>query len=111
MRQVLRRWEHLLNTPSAAITDELDPQIGPKSPSGRSNPEQKPQKPAYQKLTILIDALSHPDCRATEAREQLHQVARFPVRRVFREPLARDRLEGIRGGIEAHEFFLFARGA
>jgi hypothetical protein len=65
MRQVLRRWEHLLNTPSAAITDELDPQIGPKSPSGGSNPEQKPQKPAYQKLTILIDALYHPDCRAT----------------------------------------------
>jgi hypothetical protein len=25
IRQVLRRWEHLLNTPSASITDELDP--------------------------------------------------------------------------------------
>jgi hypothetical protein len=30
---------------------------------------------------------------------------------VFLEPLARDRLEGIRGGIEGHEFLLFARGA
>src|SRR6202041_902062 len=46
-----------------------------------------------------------------EAYEQLHRVARFPVRRVFLEPLARDRLEGILGGIEGHEFFMFARGA
>jgi len=49
-KAVLRRWEHLLNTPSAAITDERDHQIGPKSPFGGSNPEQKPQKPAYQNL-------------------------------------------------------------
>jgi hypothetical protein len=28
MKQVLRRWEHLLNTPSASITDELDPKKG-----------------------------------------------------------------------------------
>jgi Domain of unknown function (DUF4158) len=43
--------------------------------------------------------------------EKFHRVARFPVRRVFLEPLARDRLEGIRGGIEGHEFLVFARGA
>jgi hypothetical protein len=30
---------------------------------------------------------------------------------VFLEPLARDRLEGIQGGFERREFFLFARGA
>jgi hypothetical protein len=30
---------------------------------------------------------------------------------VFLEPLARDRLEGIRGGIDGHEFLLFSRGA
>jgi hypothetical protein len=28
IRQVLRRWEHLLNTLSAPITDELDPKRG-----------------------------------------------------------------------------------
>src|SRR6202789_3638630 len=46
-----------------------------------------------------------------EACEQLHRVARFPVRRVLLEPRARDRLEGIQGGIERHEFFLLACGA
>jgi hypothetical protein len=30
---------------------------------------------------------------------------------MFLEPLARDRLEGIQGGIERHKFFLLARGA
>ncbi len=42
---------------------------------------------------------------------EFHRVARFPVRRVFLEPLARDRLEGIRGVVQCHELLLFACGA
>ena len=33
--------------------------MGPKSPSGRSNPEQKLRKPACQNLVTLIVALQH----------------------------------------------------
>jgi hypothetical protein len=38
-------------------------------------------------------------------------VAEHPREEVFLEPLACDRLEGVRGGVDCHEFLLFARGA
>jgi len=51
--------------------------MGPKSPPDGSNRGQKPRKSTRQNLLILIDALSHPDCRATGlaalAREVIQQ--------------------------------------
>jgi hypothetical protein len=41
------------------------PKIGSKSPPAGSNQGQKPRKLTCRDLLILIDALSHPDCRAT----------------------------------------------
>jgi hypothetical protein len=49
--------EHLLNTPSASITDELDPKKGPKSPPNRSFQSQKPRKRPNQKFAIMIVAI------------------------------------------------------
>jgi hypothetical protein len=65
MRQVLHPLEHLLNTPSASITDEPDlKSVRNRLPAGVKS-RTKPRKSTCQDLLILIDALSHLDCRAT----------------------------------------------
>jgi hypothetical protein len=58
MRQVLRRWQHLLNTPSAPITDELDLQKGlNRLQTGQIRAKRLEYDP-FKEFAILIVALA-----------------------------------------------------
>src|SRR5580658_7464751 len=65
IRQVLRHWEHLLNTPSASITDELHPPIGARIVSQRVKSEPKGSKTTLQRICHLDCRACQVDCRAT----------------------------------------------
>jgi PIN domain nuclease of toxin-antitoxin system len=80
MRQVLRRWQHLLNTPSAPITDELDLQKGlNRLQTGQIRAKRLEYDP-FKEFAILIVALA----TLIDAR---HPFDRMLLAQAFLEPL------------------------